>query len=158
ATVAEQEAEAVWLARRAAELGRDDADALARAGHTLARLVGRPRSWGRLSRSSACAESKSGGGMALQRFHKSGARPTGFGDRAPRTRHAAEPARSLHAPYASCHCARSFVRRPLRRRVNLGGAGIAWAAEPCPRRTNRRGKQRASRADSKGAERDGARA
>ena len=84
-------AEVTRLAQRAAELGKDDAIALATSGWALTVCCSRSRDRRRLNRSRACAQFQFGRGMEFRRLGKNLARRAGIGDRALRARHAPEP-------------------------------------------------------------------
>jgi TolB-like protein len=105
-------AETARLARRAVELGKDDAVALSYAGWALAYVV-RDLDAGGAFIDRACAQSELLGGVALQRLGTNLAGQTGRGHRALRARYAAEPTRSAHAGSTSRNCARSSLRGSL---------------------------------------------
>ena len=84
-------AEGARLARRAVELGKDDAVALTRAGHALGHLARRHRGRHRLARQGRHAQSEPGGGLVSRRIPQGLARRFGGRHRAFHPRHAPQP-------------------------------------------------------------------
>ena len=93
-------AEAARLARRAVELGKDDAVALARGGHALGYVVGDLDSGVAFIDRALLLNPNLATGVVSQRLGESLSRRDGRGDRAPGARHAPEPARSDPVSYA----------------------------------------------------------
>ena len=148
---AQEIAEGARLARRAVELGRDDAVALTRGGHALAHLAGDLDGGIALARQGAGAQSEPGGRLVPRRLPASLARRTGRRDRAFRARHALEPAGSGNVSDAGRNGDGASVRGALRRRVVMGGEGIQGSAELPDGGRHHRGEPCAGRPDGRSA-------
>ena len=153
---AQEIAEGARLARRAVELGKDDAVALTRGGHALAPFRRRPRRRHRLDRQGAGAQSEPRGGLVPRRLPENLARRTRRRHRALRARHASEPARPGDVSHAGRNGDGASVRGALRRRIVMGGEGIQGFAELPDRGRHHRGKPRACRPNGRSAARDAA--
>ena len=106
-------AEGTRLARRAVELGKDDAVALTRGGHALAHFERRPRRQHCIGRPGACARSEPGGGLVPRRIPAHRARRSGSGHRVFHPRHALQSARPGDVSHAGRNGAGAFVRGAL---------------------------------------------
>ncbi len=153
---AEEIAEGARLARRAVELGRDDAVALTRSGHALGHLVG-----------------DLDGGIALidrARLLNPNFAPAWFlggflrvfrGEPESAIEHIEHAARLSppgpgNVPDAGRNGTRAFLRRSLRLRPGLGGKGAGKPAQPARRGRPGGGEPRACRADGGSAKDDAA--
>ena len=132
-------AETRRLARRAAELGRDDAVALANAGMAAGRRRRRARRRRGPARAGAGAEPEPRLGLAFQRARQGVPRRARGRDRAGRPRHAPQPAGPADLRHADGDRLGPFLPRPRRRGVALGRGRPAPAAQLPGRRLRRRG-------------------
>ena len=138
-------AEGARLARRAVELGKDDAVALTRGGHALGHFVGDLDGGIALVDRALVLNPNLAAAWFLGGFLQNLARRTGRRDRALRACHASEPPRPGDVPDAGWNGAGASVRRALRRRVVMGGEGIQGFAELPDRGRHHRGKPCACR-------------
>ena len=126
---AQETAEGARLARRAVELGRDDAVALTRGGHALAHLAGDLDGGIALLDRALVLNPNLAAAWFLGGFLRIWRGEPDERHRALRARDALEPARSGDVPHAGRHGDGASVRRALRRRVVMGGEGIQGSAE-----------------------------
>ena len=113
---AQEIAEGTRLARRAVELGRDDAVALTRGGHALAHLAGDLDGGIAFSTGRWCSI-PIWRPLGFSAVPPGLARRAGRRDRALRAGHAAEPARPRNVSHAGRNRGGASFRGPLRRRV-----------------------------------------
>ena len=128
AIAAQEIAEAGRLARRAAELGRDDAVALGGAGMALAYVVGDLDDGAALIDRALALNPNFAWAWLFSGWIKVWSRRAGGRDRACRARHAPEPARSADVRHAGRDRLRAFLPGPRRRSFDLGRGGAATAA------------------------------
>ena len=148
-------AEGARLARRAVDLGRDDAVALTRGGHALAHLTDDVAGGiALLDRAGARAQSQSRVGLVPRRISANMERRAGRRHRALRARHEAQPTRPRALPHAGRTGGGASVRGALRRRVVVGGESLPGVAELPDGRQCHRGEPCAGGQAGRGAARD----
>ena len=148
-------AEVRRLAQRAAELGPDDAVALATAGIGLAYVAGDISDGGALAQAGARARSQPRDDMAVHRLGERLVRRAGACADPARPRHAPEPVRSADREHADRDRLRALFRRTDGGGGGLGRGGGATAAGLSHRRLRAGGEPGDGRAGRRGGAGDG---